>query len=236
MPRYWQIRGYEDPERTRVLERLLALRQALADRVPGPRADNLLLATWNIRDLDSNKFGHGPRLRESFHYIAEIISRFDLVAVQEVNRDLDPLRRILHLLGPDWSYIVTSVTEGPSGNDERMAFLYDQRRVRFTHLAGQVVLPKAHLVGAAADPASGGLQFARAPYMASFQAGWFKFNLCTVHIYFGDDTGPGSSGASTRSTRLRRTSSGCRRKRPPTTSCSATSTSSARSTRRCRRS
>jgi endonuclease/exonuclease/phosphatase family metal-dependent hydrolase len=190
MPRYWQIRGYEDPERTRVLERLLGLRQALADRVPGTRADNLLLATWNIRDLDSNKFGHGPRLRESFHYIAEIISRFDLVAVQEVNRDLDPLRRILHLLGPDWSYIVTSITEGPSGNDERMAFLYDQRRVRFTHLAGQVVLPKAHLVGATADPAAGGLQFARAPYMASFQAGWFKFNLCTVHIYFGDDTGP----------------------------------------------
>jgi endonuclease/exonuclease/phosphatase family metal-dependent hydrolase len=190
MPRYWEIRGYEDPERTRVLDRLLALRRALAEQVPGTRAGNLMLATWNIRDLDSNRFGHGPRLRESFHYLAEIISRFDLVAVQEVNRDLDPLRRILDLLGPEWSHIVTSVTEGPSGNDERMAFLFNTNRVRFTCLAGQVVLPKAHLVGATEEKTAGGLQFARAPYMASFQAGWFKFNLCTVHIFFGNESGP----------------------------------------------
>ena len=27
--------------------------------------DSLLLATWNIRDFDSNRFGHGPRLPES---------------------------------------------------------------------------------------------------------------------------------------------------------------------------
>jgi endonuclease/exonuclease/phosphatase family metal-dependent hydrolase len=190
MPRYWQIRGYEDPERTRVLDRLLALRGALDGQVPGTRTDNLLLATWNIRDLDSNRFGHGPRLRESFHYLAEIISRFDLVAVQEVNRDLDPLRRVLYLLGPEWNHIVTSVTEGPSGNDERMAFLFNERRIRFTHLAGQVVLPKAHLVGATEDTSATGLQFARAPYVASFQAGWFKFNLGTVHIFYGDESGP----------------------------------------------
>ena len=190
MPRYWEIRGYEDPERTRVLDRLLALRRMLGERVPGTRADNLMLATWNIRDLDSNKFGHGPRLRESFHYLAEIIARFDLVAVQEVNRDLEPLRRVLSLLGPHWDHIVTSVTEGPSGNDERMAFVFNTNRVRFTRLAGQVVLPKAHLVGLTAADSADGLQFARAPYMASFQAGWFKFNLCTVHIFYGGESGP----------------------------------------------
>jgi hypothetical protein len=26
--------------------------------------------------------------------------------------------------------------------------------------------------------------------MVAFQAGWFKFNLCAVHIYYGDDSGP----------------------------------------------
>ena len=90
MPRYWQIRGYPEVERTRTLDRLLALRAALDDQVGRPGPDNLLLATWNIRDFDSNKFGHGPRLRESLHYLAEIIARFDLIAVQEVNRDLEP--------------------------------------------------------------------------------------------------------------------------------------------------
>ena len=29
-------------------------------------------------------------------------------------------------------------------------------------------------------------QFNRSPYLVAFQAGWFKFNLCTVHIYYGD--------------------------------------------------
>lgn len=188
MPRYWPIRSYAESERTRILERLLDLRRALDDKVTKAQPDSLLLATWNIRDFDSNKFGHGPRLPESFHYIAEIISRFDLVAIQEVNRDMTPLRRLMHLLGEDWDYIVTGVTEGTAGGEERMAFAYNSRRVRFTNLAGQVVLPKTRLVttpGQAGD----GLQFARAPYLASFQAGWFKFNLSTVHIYFGNDTG-----------------------------------------------
>jgi len=188
MPHYRSIPSYGDVERSRVIERLLALRAALDEKVAKPGPDSLLLATWNIRDFDSNKFGHGPRLREAFHYIAEILARFDLVAVQEVNRDLTPLRRVVELLGEDWTFIVTAVTEGSSGGQERMAFVYNWKRVKFTNLAGQVVLPKTRLVttpGQAGD----GLQFARTPYLASFRAGWFQFNLSTVHIYFGKDTG-----------------------------------------------
>ncbi len=33
-------------------------------------------------------------------------------------------------------------------------------------------------------------QFARTPYIVSFQAGWLKINLCTVHIYFGSNDDP----------------------------------------------
>lgn len=189
MPRYSEIRRYDPAERQRVLRRLLNLRSALDKSVATARPDTLLLATWNIRDFDSNRWGHGPRLRESHHYIAEIISRFDLVAVQEVNRDLAPLRRVMQLLGDDWSYMVTGVTEGISGNEERMAFLFDTRRIRFTNLAGQIVLPRSQLVLPGGGASEQGLQFARAPYIASFQAGWFKFNLCTVHIYFGNESG-----------------------------------------------
>jgi exonuclease III len=31
----------------------------------------------------------------------------------------------------------------------------------------------------------GELQFARSPFCVAFEAGWFKFNLTTVHIYYG---------------------------------------------------
>ncbi|MEM7025642.1 MAG: endonuclease/exonuclease/phosphatase family protein [Pseudomonadota bacterium] len=185
MPRYSAIRFWrDDAAKTRVLDRLLALRKQLSAEVGvHKRPGALLLATWNIRDFDSNKFGHGPRLKESFHYITEIISWFDLVAVQEVNRDLGALRKVMNLLGSDWDYIVTDTTEGSGGNQERIAFVFDRRRVQFRNVAGEVVLPRPR------QQSEDHLQFARTPFVVAFQAGWFKFNLCSVHIYFGDDSG-----------------------------------------------
>jgi len=32
-------------------------------------------------------------------------------------------------------------------------------------------------------------QFARTPFLVAFQAGWFKFSLCTVHLYYGAASG-----------------------------------------------
>lgn len=109
-----------------VANNILNLKKALKDSVPEKKLDkNLLIATWNIRDFDSNKFGHGPRLKESFYYIGQIISAFDLVAVQEVNKNLKALNHLMYLLGPNWDYITTDLTEGRSGNQERMTFIYD---------------------------------------------------------------------------------------------------------------
>ena len=87
MPFYYEIENQFDPEdRQRVLTKLIDLRKQLHDEVPAKNVrDSLILATWNIRDFDSNTFGHGPRLKESLYYIAEVISSFDLVAVQEIN-------------------------------------------------------------------------------------------------------------------------------------------------------
>lgn len=186
MPRYSPIRFWrDDVAKRRTLDRLLTLRQQLKAEIGVHKgSDSLLLATWNIRDFDSNKFGHGPRLPEAFHYIAEIVSWFDLVAVQEVNRDLAALHQVIKLLGHDWDYLVTDTTEGSGGNQERIAFVYDRRRVRFRNVAGEVVLPKSR-----SGDEEGDLQFARTPFTVAFQAGWFKFNLCSVHIYFGADSG-----------------------------------------------
>jgi len=44
-------------------------------------------------------------------YIAEIVSFFDLLAIQEVRRDLAALNKLQQLLGPNWGYIATDVTE-----------------------------------------------------------------------------------------------------------------------------
>lgn len=188
-------------ERKRCAGRLLDMRATLAPLTARKKESSLLLATWNIRDFDSNKFKFGPRLEESFYYIAEIISHFDLIAVQEVNRDLRPFEKLMRILGREWDYIVTDTTEG-SGNNERMAFVYNTDKVFFRKIAGEIVLPEGQLVVTEKKvkqdngqpdikPQTEEMkqQFARSPFLVAFQSGWFRFSLCTVHIYYGQSSG-----------------------------------------------
>jgi len=174
MPAYGAIKDIEDTaERSRIAKKLLLLRAQLDRQIPPKTAeDTLLLATWNIR-----KFGDNRRT-ESLYYLAEIISRFDLVTVQEVLPDLAGLHGLVALLGGNWDYIVTDSTDGISGGGERMAFIFDKSKIFFRKMAGAIILPENMLIG---DK----LQFARTPYRAAFQAGWFRFILTTVHIYYG---------------------------------------------------
>jgi len=167
--------------RRRIASKLLALRARLDTKIP-PRTmiDTLLVATWNIREFDSNKYG--TRDEEAYCYIAEIISRFDLVAIQEVREDIKALKHLVRLLGGWWRYTVTDVTIGTRGNKERMAFVFDSRKVRFGGLAGEIVLPPSFSRGEGYSPT---LQFARTPFICGFKAGWFKFMLSTVHILYG---------------------------------------------------
>ncbi|EDY81632.1 endonuclease/exonuclease/phosphatase family [Verrucomicrobiia bacterium DG1235] len=183
-------------ERTRAVKNLIQLRHQLDRSVPAKDAeDNLLLSTFNIRDLGKrNRRGWGKRLPESWFYIAETISRFDFVAVQEVN-ELDEWQKIMSILGPDWSYIATDETDPMlGGNGERMTFVYDNRKVRFQSIAGEIVLPPNMLISSAQIEIDGkkvkaGNQFKRTPFIASFQSGWLKFDICTVHLYFGANYG-----------------------------------------------
>jgi endonuclease/exonuclease/phosphatase family metal-dependent hydrolase len=166
-------------DRNAVIDNLIKLRAYLSEKLPEKKlSGNLLLATWNLREFGNTKYG--GRMVESLYYIAEIISRFDLVAIQEVRGDLTEFDKILSILGEDYAVYTSIVTSGRSGNNERQAFVYDRRTVRFEDIAGQLVLP-----GTKTGPSE---QFARAPYVIRFQAGWIKFDVATVHIYFGKDT------------------------------------------------
>ena len=161
-------------EKKRTINHLVDLRAQLDDEIPKKTAEGtLLLATWNIRQFTDN------REKESYMYIAEILSRFDLIAVQEVKGEMKGLEEVMKILGKNWTYIATDVTEGDPGNGERIAFLYDTNKVSFKGIAGEIVLPSTELIQ--------GLQFARTPFCVAFQVGWFKFYLATVHIVYGSD-------------------------------------------------
>jgi hypothetical protein len=204
---YTDLRRFKDPVMAqRCAQRLLKMRTTLAPLRAKRRDGTLMLATWNIRDFGSGRLNPSPRLPETFFYLAEVAACFDLIAMQEVNRNLADFLKLVSILGPGWDYLLTDVTEGTSGNGERMAFLYRTDKVRFRKIAGEIVLPKGLTVVPAgtvkppitADPTDPaptepevGQQFARTPFLVAFQSGWFHFNLCTVHLYYGTETGPG---------------------------------------------
>ena len=180
MPDYVPLGNMPAAKTRRTVDGLTRLREALDAQVPPKTLDRtMLLATWNIRELDSSRYGE--RDDEAYLYLAEVVSHFDLVAIQEVREDLRGLTRLTSALGPNWSSIVTDVTEGRAGNGERMAFVYDTRTVQFGGLAGELVLP----------PLSDGtmpMQIARTPFMAGFVAGWSRFQLATVHVIYGSNS------------------------------------------------
>lgn len=173
-----------------VATNLAELREDLDQKVPFKELDrNLLIATWNIRGFGnftrkwmSTEKDSPRRDLHSIFCIAEILSRFDVIAVQEVKGNLRALRDTLKLLGDNWSMILTDTNSSDSGNNERMAYLFDTRRVQLSGLAGEIVVPNEWVK----DPEKViNEQFVRSPYAVSFRSGDKTFILVTVHIIYG---------------------------------------------------
>lgn len=171
-----------------VVEDVIRLRRRIDDSgLPKKVVDsNLLIGSWNIRSFGRvyEQWGENPRSPKrnlrSMAYIAEIVKRFDVVAIQEVKSNTFALRLLLDdFLGDDWGLIVSDVSAGPKGNAERLAYLYDKRRVMPSGLAGEIVLPPTD----AGDPQQ---QFDRTPYIVGFQSANERFALLTAHIKYGD--------------------------------------------------
>ena len=184
MPFYNRI-NQNTSQGKRTLEKLLTLRDHLDREIPiGNSESSIIIATWNIREFDSPAFG--DRLDEAFYYIAEIINRFDLIAIQEVRREVRALDRLKEILGANWDYLLTDVTEGSRGNKERMAYLYNENKIKFGGLVGEVVFPPMRMKDENGKSYYKDVsQLARTPFFAGFHAGWISFMLTTVHILYG---------------------------------------------------
>ena len=178
---FYSVIDNRTPAGRRTEEGLLRLKKALDSTVPAKTLDQtLLLASWNIREFGGTK--SDGRDKEALFYLAEIISRFDLIAVQEVRDDLDALDGLMGILGGWWKFLVSDVTLGVQGNSERHAYIYDTRKLSFGGLAGELVPPMKK----DGDTLVSDFAFSRTPYLAGFRAGWFKFTICTQHLYYGD--------------------------------------------------
>jgi endonuclease/exonuclease/phosphatase family metal-dependent hydrolase len=150
-----------------------AWRQRQAQQLVRPPTTNtsiIRIATWNLRKF-SERQGAGqypPDLVE----IASIIksARFDLIAIQEVQREGQVVEKLRRQLNEPWRHVVSDRT----GNNERYAFLYRADRVDMVDGSAKLILGPETAV------------FDRAPFTANFRAGQFDFVLLTVHLSYTD--------------------------------------------------
>jgi endonuclease/exonuclease/phosphatase family metal-dependent hydrolase len=148
-------------------------------QIPTKGKGRLLVATWNVANL-----GVQDRLDSDYALIAELVSWFDLVAVQEVNDDLRGIEAIHAHLPARYDLLFSDA----SGNRERQAYLYDNRRVTRLREVGRVAIPPSQLPKIAVAGATTAFAgFDRGPYLASFEAGAFRFTLLNVHLFYGSE-------------------------------------------------
>lgn len=174
-----------------IQKELVELKADLDKKIPAKKLDrNLLIATWNIRafgdltrEWESAEQDSPRRDLQSVLCIAEILSRFDVVAIQEVKSNIRAFRDTMKILGDNWSFILTDVTRGSAGNDERMAYIFDTRRVKLSGLASELVVPKEWMGKIGEDAFQE--QFVRTPYAVGFQSVSKTFILVTLHVKYG---------------------------------------------------
>lgn len=112
----------------------------------GGREKSLVFASFNIRKLGS----HRDRKRE-IDFLARFCATCDLVAIQEVQDNLDGLRHLkerveAHVAGEgEYALTTSDITgeaPGESGMAERLAFLYRHRRVRRLDMASDLTFDR----------------------------------------------------------------------------------------------
>jgi endonuclease/exonuclease/phosphatase family metal-dependent hydrolase len=158
---------------------------------PKKVGQNLVIGTWNLRafgDLTkdwSTPAGVSPvRNFSDILDIAAVIRSLDVVALQEVHGNLRALHYLMQVLGDSWGFLMTDVTKGSAGNDERLALVFDTTRVKPSGLACELVEP-VETDPAKIKPGVFNRQFARTPYAVSFISSGQTFTLVTLHVDYG---------------------------------------------------
>ncbi len=131
-----------------------------------PTPQTIIIASFNIRIYSNNS-----RDDEELNYIADVLQKYDLIAIQEL-RDEEVLQRTVDILkarGKEYGYEISEPVG--RGVKERYAFLY--RKDKINTISQGKIYPEQN------D------EFIREPFYATFKAGNFDFTLVTIHVLYG---------------------------------------------------
>ena len=154
-------------------------RHKKARAIPKREQGRLLVATWNIANL-----GAQARRDQDLSVIAEVVSWFDIIAVQECRENFGDLFEIHKKLPKSYRVLMSDA----SGNNERMAFLYDSKKLAVLEEVGEIAFPPSRLKSIRLPGVAAQFNgFDRTPYLAAFSAGKTSLMFVNVHLFYGDD-------------------------------------------------
>lgn len=159
-------------------------------KVPQKEAGKILVASWNIANLGDQK-----REVKDLKLIAHLMSRFDLIAVQEIKDNLDHFAKIVSYMDGEYDWIVNDT----GGNAERLGFIYDTQKVKLGKMFAEIAIPekdfiKEDVVVSYTKYKKNMVEvyyklrftpFDRNPFVGTFEAGQLSFTLTNVHLYYG---------------------------------------------------
>jgi deoxyribonuclease-1-like protein len=128
---------------------------------------NISICSWNLKDLGKSKSS------SEIHFIAKTITKFDVVAVQEVvagpggSQAVARLADQLNRMGSKWDYVISNPTSGSAGSSERYAFLWKTSKVK--------------KIGAPWLSTQYALEINREPFFCRFKAKKKTFTIVNFH-------------------------------------------------------
>ena len=163
---------------------------------PSFAAEKITIASWNIQNFGKSKVESDSKIA----IIAEVLSRYDIIAVQEISnvyeksdegcprnenscpghKSCDLIQNALkkHLSqksNKDYAFIFS-----PHVKDERYLFIYDKKKIEAI-TEGDLVIDKGDSPNIPICDAKSKGDMVRQPFYVTFMAGDFTFTLVTAH-------------------------------------------------------
>lgn len=113
----------------------------LPERVYG----SVVLGCFNIRKLGRVS----ARNADTWQFLADTCRRFDILAVQEIQDDLEGLRHLAKLMGPEFGLIVSDKTgafPGEPGLSERLGYIFNWKTVQRTEIATDITYDRTKVL------------------------------------------------------------------------------------------
>lgn len=129
--------------------------------LPERRTDSVVLASFNIRKLGQVS----TKSAGAWEFLRRFCRQCDLIAIQEVQDNLEGLNHLKDLLGSKYGMVASDITGGIAGKRgmvERLAYLFRWDRVERTEVASDITIDRSAVLDT--------LYEQRADFLAAFKA------------------------------------------------------------------